>query len=104
MPIRDQELKPRISLNFLRKLLGEPDLGPDVLPQPLGPVNSHHKPELEGAEPPAQGNVPVPVVRDFALVLVLEVKGIHIESIHNLSEQNAVILWPALILFPTWSP
>ena len=79
---------PRVSLDLLSELLGESDLGPDVLPQPLRAVDPHHKPELEGAEPAAQGNVPVPVVRDLALMLVLEIQRVNIESIHNLSEDT----------------
>ena len=82
---------PRVGLDLLRELLGELDLGPDVPPQPLRPIDPHHEPELEGAEPAAQGNVPVPVVRNLTLVLVLEVQRVNIEGIHNLSEERNIL-------------
>ena len=88
---RPRGLIPRVSLDLLGELLGELDLGPDVLPQPLRPVDPHHEPELEGAEPAAQGNVPVPVVRNLTLVLVLEVQRVNIEGIHNLSEERNIL-------------
>ena len=78
----------------------------DVLPQPFLAVEPQHEPYLQGAEPAAKRDVPVPVVGDLALVLVLklpqsgdvavaarqstpahvylEVEGIDVESVDQL--------------------
>ena len=60
-------------------------LFPDVSLEPLHPVQSHDEPELERPEPPAQRDVPVPVVWDLSLVFVLQVQRINVEGVHYLS-------------------
>ena len=46
--------------------LGERDAGADVGAQALGAVVADDEPELEGAEAPAERDVPVAVVHDLA--------------------------------------
>lgn len=44
------------------EFLGEPDVLADVRLQPADAVHADHEPDFEAPEPPAEGDLPVPIV------------------------------------------
>ncbi len=56
------ELEPVVRGDPRRELLGERDVAPHVVAQPLDAVVPDHEPELERTKPPAERDVPVAVI------------------------------------------
>ena len=65
------------------KMFGQRYLRAHVVLDSLHPVRSQHEPELQRAETTPQGNLPVPVLGEFAHLAVLQVYPLHVEGVHQ---------------------
>lgn len=77
------DLEARISHAEFLELLGETNVATNVSLEILNTVKTQHKPKLERSEATTERNLPVTVVRSASLLVVLEIKWIDIESVHD---------------------
>ena len=78
-----EQLESRIRENLSLELLCQSHVLPNEGLQSFDSKRAEDEPHLERPEASAQRDLPVTVVRDFALHLVPQVDGVHIKGIHD---------------------